>query len=69
MKTLSLMSKRIMYDSSSFLYNTPGSRESLQNEWTITKANGWWKMAGSHEKVAEIGMAIMKKNSIKTSNT
>ena len=64
MKTLTLMKKRIMYDSSPVLYDQPVTVKSLQDEWTIHQSewcvtNGWLqgKNRGNWP-----GMAIMKKN-------
>jgi hypothetical protein len=64
MKTLSLMRKRIIYDSSAVLYDQPVTKESLHNDWTIHQSewnveNGWLtgKNSGNWP-----GMAIMTKN-------
>jgi hypothetical protein len=64
MRTLPLMKKRILYDSSPILYEQPVTMETLQNDWTIHHSewrveDGWLKGKNSGNWP---GMAIIKKN-------
>ena len=64
MTTLSLMKKRIMYDSSPILYNETVTIETLRNDWTIHHSDwsvteGW--LTGNNNGNWP-GMAILKKS-------